>query len=83
MVVEIDYILDADGSVLGTQTVNTLDIDVIHVIKSILIGAIDPKQAGWSDLTNHPDYQGQTRFDVLKGEIERKGNANDRALIRS
>lgn len=83
MIIEIDYIIDSNGVVIGTQTVDTRDIDVIHVIKGILNGAINAKQAGWGDLTNHPDHQGQTRFDVLKGEIDRKGSASDRELIRS
>ena len=66
---------DADGHPLITHQIDTAVPGVLDMFERLKKGEQDMMASGWGEAAHHPDYPGQTRYEVALAEMKRLGDA--------
>jgi hypothetical protein len=81
MLIEIDHHFDTTSALVGTQFIDTA-APVVQVMLAALKGSPSAQAvAGYSEVSNHPRYEGKTRWEVLVAEVVRLNDATARGIL--
>lgn len=73
MRIDFDFEYNEDHVVIARHYIDSDDLLAMAVITKLNRNALPIAGTGWDEVSEHPDYPGKTRLEVVNAEMTRLG----------